>query len=236
MDRIGKCCDFVSNNSKYNQMITTGREDDDGFIVVETSKVKQANSKKPQHKAQVPVQYMTYNPHIKVKQNKKKNFTGYNRYNNRNFVKTKFVNAGLIHSHWTIIKDVALPQLDKKKIDYEIETIGQHGHVFKYTKKYEAIGCKKPYQLPRVDNSPVSATSTFEDPFLTYKYKQAEPKDEGKNIFIMTDNLFLALCTLQKNNFPWNIKLFKTKNKYILYSEANNPSAAFINLSTYNEN
>merc|ERR1712226_647050 len=144
MDRIGKCCDFVSNNSKYNQMMLNGREDDEGFIVVETGKVKQ-KQKKPQAKQQNTItQYMTYNPHYKSRPGKKRNVPNYGRYNNRNYNRTKFVAAGLIHSHWTIVKDVAIPQLDKKKIDYELEDPKTIGSLYKYKKTYEQIRVKKP--------------------------------------------------------------------------------------------
>lgn len=237
MDRIGKCCDFVSNNSKYNQMILTGREDNEGFIMVESNKVKTSQQKqKPKVRNQPIVQTMGYNPHIKSRPGKKKPNTNYSRYNNRNFNRTKFVNAGSIHSDWQIVIDINMPQLDRKTMEYTMTTLASHGYVQRYNPKFEQVRAKKPYVLPRTKNSPCSVPSTFEDPFLTHMYKAKNEQDEGKACFFMADNLFLVLCTMQKNNFPWNVKLYKYQNKFILYSNSNDPSAAFINLSTYNEN
>lgn len=234
MDRIGKCCDFVSNNSKYNQLIATGREDDEGFIIVEKQRIDKNKKKGPNPRNQVNIQYMTYNPHHhpRKKGNKPQNRT----WNNRNFNRTKFVNAGAIHSEWQVIADITIPQLEKKKIEYSLETLAIQGEVCKYKPQFEQIRSKKPFPLTRHNNFPLSSPNTFDDQYLLSQYKSPSERDAGKNLYYMTDNLFFALCSLQKNQFPWNLRLMKNKNKFILYSDLKDPAAAFINLSTYNEN
>jgi hypothetical protein len=135
-----------------------------------------------------------------------------------------------------VIADITIPQLEKKKIEYSLETLAIQGEVYKYKPQFEQIRSKKAFSLPRHNNFPLSSPNTFDDQYLLSQYKSPTERDASKNLYYMTDNLFFALCSLQKNQFPWNLRLMKNKNKYILYSDLKDPAAAFINLSTYNEN
>lgn len=233
MDKVGKYCDFVSNNSKYNQMV---REDEDGFITVENAKIAQKKNRIPNQKNQPIYQLMFSNFHVSARNRKKRPF--YSRNYNRNFNRTKFINAGFIHSAWQTVCDITIPNLDKKTIELDRENInmGAHGLMYKFDPKFHSIKSKKPWTLPRVQKLPLSDPDTFSDQFLLDLYEHPKAGDEDKNLFYMTEAIMLSICVLQKGLFPWNLKLLKHGNKYLLHTSAADPMAAFVNLQTQNEN
>lgn len=233
MDKVGKYCDFVSTNSKYNASM---REDDEGFKLVEKNKYNNPKKQRlPNTKNQVVYTLMTYNVHISAK-NKKNQRKPVNRYNNKNYNKTKFINAGSIHSEWKVVDDVAIPNLEKKKLTHEITDMTSNGEIFRFETKFHRINSKKPWVLPKVQKMALASPDTFEDPYLLHQFYNPSPEDEGKNLFFMTDNLLLSLCVIQKSLFPWNMRVMKTANKFILYTYSSDQSAGFINLQTHNEN
>jgi len=131
MDKIGKCCDFVSNNSKYN-VIT--REDEDGFITVEKQTIKKEKKGIINNKNQPVQQMFTYNQHVYLNKSKTNNYR--RNYQYRNYNRTKFVNAGSIHSEWQVISDVVIPVLDKKTISCDFKDLGDHGEILKFDNKF----------------------------------------------------------------------------------------------------
>jgi len=89
-----------------------------------------------------------------------------NRYNNKNYNKTKFINAGMIHSEWKVVDDVTIPNLEKKKIQNVITDMTSNGEIFKFDTKFHRITSKKPWNLPKPQKLALSSPNTFEDPFL----------------------------------------------------------------------
>lgn len=212
------------------------REDEDGFITVENAKVAQKKNRIPSHKQQPVYQLMTYNVHVSAKNRKRR--PNYSRNWNRNFNRTKFINAGFIHSAWMQCGEIVIPNLDKKTIEVDREnmTLGFHGEIFKFNDKFHSIKSKKPWNLPKVQKLPLSDPDTFADPYLLQLYEHPIEGDEDKNLFYMTEAIMLSFSLLQKSLFPWNLKLLKYGNKYLLHTQAADPMAAFVNLQTQNEN
>ncbi len=58
----------------------------------------------------------------------------------------------------------------------------------------------------------------LKDDYLMDIYKNIElPADEYA--FFLPGNVFFALSTANNKNFPWNLKIIKQENKFILYVE-----------------
>jgi len=110
------------------------REDEDGFITVEKQTVKKEKKGIINNKNQPFQQMFTYNQHVYLNKSKTNNYR--RNYTYRNYNRTKFVNAGSIHSEWQVISDVNIPVLEKKTIQCDFKDLGDHGEILKFDNKF----------------------------------------------------------------------------------------------------
>lgn len=212
--------------------------DEEGFIKIEsTSRIKilrEKNSKPTllqnmQENYQAQVIHSTYAPTLKKKKLKSK-------YNTKQqVIKTKFLSIANVKSDWMEVQNFNLPNITKMSVKYDFEVLKDvKDNMFEVSRNVFNIKHKKPFSIKNPSESISFPFNILEDQYLMDIYKDLECKKD-EFAFFMPDYVFRMLTTINKRNFPWNIKIMKEGNKYIFYAEISEENP-FLIFQTYNEN
>ena len=212
--------------------------DEEGFIKIEsTSRIKilrEKNSKPTllqnmQENYQAQVIQSTYAPTQKKRKLK-------NKYNTKQqIIKTKFLSIANVKSDWMEVQNFNLPNITKMNCSYTFETLKDvKENMFKVNKNIFNIKPKKPFSISKPSESISFPFNILEDKYLMDVYSNLKC-GENEYAFFMPDYVFRTLTTINKRNFPWNIKIMKEGNKYIFYAEISEENP-FLIFQTYNEN
>lgn len=227
-----------TNYISYMQPKIEEDDTEQEFIGIEsTSRLKVLKSKmqKPsilqnlQANFQPTVTQSTYNLPAKKKKLK-------NKYTTKNIGhKIKFQSIGNVKGDWKEIKYFNLPNLAKITVDYSLEVLKEDFEKLpSINQKLFNLRPTHPLKLTQKEIAYSSPTNLFNDAYLMQLYNEIN-LEEDEYAFFMPDYVFMTLAVIAKKDFPRNITVEKSGNKFLLYAEvdAYNP---FIYLSTYKEN
>lgn len=227
-----------TNYIKYLQPHAEEDETEEGFIGIEsTSRLKVLKTKiqKPsllqnlQANFQPTVTHSTYNLPAKKKKLK-------NKYANKtNTQKLRFQSIGNVKGDWKEVKYFNLPNLTKAHVEHSIEVLKEDfENLPVVNQKLFNLRPTHPVRLVNQEIAYSMPTNLFHDSYLMQLHNEIE-LDEDEYAFFMPDYVFMTLSTIAKKEFPRNITVEKTGNKFFLYAniDSHNP---FVYLSTYKEN
>ena len=90
----------------------------------------------------------------------------------------------------------------------------------------------------RAITSPTNNCETYHDPVIfalqDMDYTLEAEENKNKTYFFMSEEIFTALATSHRSNFPWNISFYRFDNKYSFY--AADASSLMGRIHTFNEN
>lgn len=227
-----------SNYIKYMQPHAEEDETEEGFIGIEsTSRLKILKQKvqKPsllqslQATFQPTVTHSTYNLPAKKKKLK-------NKYTTKASVqKLRFQSIGNVKGDWKEVKYFNLPNLTKVSIEHSIEVLKEDFEKLPgVNQKLFNIRPTHPIKILHKEVMYSAPTNLLHDDYLMKIHDELE-LEAGEFAFFMPDYIFVTLSTIAKKEFPRNITVNKTGNKFFLSADVDsfNP---FVYLSTYKEN
>ena len=219
---------------KYLEFNDAGNDVDDGFITIESSSrlnLLRAQREKPY---QAPIQPQQAAPayvpppsvKTKLKSKAKAQVKGVSQ-------KVKFNEIGVIKSEWLEIDVFGYSNVGKVNINITTEKISEDETLPKFDQRFFNVRPNKPIKLKVVNDNHLNPQSVFKDVELMNLYNSVTVRDD-EYAFFMPDYVFLNLTTISKQEFPYNITVNKSGNKFIMYAELtkDNPLAF---CKTFNE-
>lgn len=223
---------------KYLQPQAEEDETEEGFIGIESTsrlKVLKTKTQKPsllqnlQATYQTQVTQSTYNLPAKKKKLRSKYAT------KTNVQKPRFQSIGNVKGDWKEVRYFNLPNLTKATVEHSVEVLKTDFEAL------PTLGAKlfniRPTHPIRLQSKEVAYSmpaNLIHDAYLMQVHDELQ-LEADECAFFMPDYVFMTLATVAKKEFPRNISVAKTGNKFFLYAGVDSANP-FVYLSTYKEN
>ncbi|EGR29172.1 hypothetical protein IMG5_161490 [Ichthyophthirius multifiliis] len=238
LEKLGKCCDFANMMA-----VRTGQKQIQSSNMPQLQ--QQQNNQQQQQQVplpEIPQEEEQYsNSYVKQPSRQRQKINP----NKTKIVviRTKFKDSSNIQANWVLLTEsqkINIEQHPIKEVKFtELECTGT---LKKYNRSYDKID---PRYIKKVEcNQTVilPSASSLKDPVLIRLLEEDLENKIQKPTVYTTDALLLALMTLKKGEFPWDIYVQKDGNQIILDKyeadkyEGNNKLFDYMEYQTVNEN